>query len=87
MLSFYNPWKHQKTFDFLVFSGGNKMKTLARNRLIDDQNWTIRRKKSKEITEEIFNRKLHFLYRECFKPDTVNDGKNVRAIAKKIIKC
>ena len=63
------------------------MKTLARNRLIDDQNWTIRRKKSKEITEEIFNRKLYFLYRECFKPDTVNDGKNVRTIAKKIIKC
>ena len=22
MFPFYTPWKHQKTFDFLVFSGG-----------------------------------------------------------------
>ena len=24
MFPFYNPWKHQKTKDFLVFSGGIK---------------------------------------------------------------
>ena len=25
MLLFYTPWKHQKTFGFLVFSGGIEM--------------------------------------------------------------
>ena len=31
---FYTTWKHQKTFGFLVFSGGYKMATLAKNGLM-----------------------------------------------------
>ena len=33
MFSFYTPWKHQKTFGFLVFSEGIKKETFARNGL------------------------------------------------------
>ena len=33
MFLFYNPWKNRKTFGFLVFSGGNKVGAMAKNRL------------------------------------------------------
>ena len=33
MFPFYIPWKYQKTKGFMMFSGGYKMGTLARNGL------------------------------------------------------
>ena len=35
MFPFYNSWKHQKAFGFLVFSGGYKMEALAWNGLTE----------------------------------------------------
>ena len=37
MLHFYTPWEHQKTSDFLMFSGGTKVE-LVENEL-NHKNW------------------------------------------------
>ena len=33
MFLFYTPWKHRKTFGFLVFLGSNKVEALTKNGL------------------------------------------------------
>ena len=49
MFPFYTLWEHQKTFGFLVFSGGIKWELGCKMGLVT-------------FTEEILNWKLHFLY-------------------------
>ena len=34
LVSFYTPWKHQKTRGFLIFSGGYRKRAVVRNGLI-----------------------------------------------------
>ena len=39
---FYTPWKHQKTFGFLVFSGGYEMRILASDGLKSRENGNMK---------------------------------------------
>ena len=53
---FYTPWKHQKTFDFLLFSGGMK-KRPAWNGIMEINNAII----IAEVNQKVWETSLYFL--------------------------
>ena len=61
MFPFYKPWKHQKTFDFLVFLG--RIETLARNKLRQESAglWIV----SVKVKPLFSNIRVPFLHREA----------------------